>query len=89
MAQRNLSEADIWYVIQNGRKVYRAGVLVFFLGEKDIPMCDRAKQRPSQLVGTNVLIDVEQSIILTAYRNKEGYKDQRKKSKFRRHHRAA
>jgi hypothetical protein len=84
MAQRNLSHRDICYVILHGRKIYNAGALTYFLGYRDVPDDDRANQRVAQLVGTNVLVNVKNGEILTVYRNLEGCKEQRKKSKYRR-----
>jgi hypothetical protein len=89
MAQRNLSNRDLLYVIRYGRENRNAGALHIFLAAQDVPARDRANQRVAQLVGTNVLIDEEYCEILTVYRNREGNKHHRKKEKYHRHRRVA
>lgn len=37
MAQRNLSKDEVLTVIRFGRKIYRTGVIFYFLGNRDIP----------------------------------------------------
>jgi hypothetical protein len=80
-SQRNLSQAEIWYVLCFGRRLYNAGVLMVFLGKRDIPVGDRRIQRIAQLEGTAVLIDRKSGLILTIYRNKAAYNEHRKKQK--------
>jgi hypothetical protein len=81
--QRNLSDAEIEYVIAHGQRVHRAGACAFFLGRNDIPGGDRANQRIAQLVGTVVLLNVKHGEVITVYRNrKNGLKEYRRKPKY-------
>ncbi len=87
LAQRNLSQADIAYVMQHGRVEHRAGTAAYFLGKRDIPHCDRRDQRIAQLEGTTVVLIRcgGKFVVLTAYRNRQrGLKNHRKKSKCNR-----
>lgn len=86
-AQRNLSMNDICYGVQHGKSDHRAGAKAYYLGERDIPTCDRRLQRSHQLVGLLVMVDEsdDEIVVITVYRNREhGWKDHRSKSK---HHR--
>jgi len=83
-SHRNLNENDQQYVIRYGQKCYNAGVLMYFLGKRNIPSCDRANQRIAQLVGTAVLVNEKTGEIVTMYRNKAALKDHRRKKKYRR-----
>jgi hypothetical protein len=80
---RNFSEADIHYVLLYGRKLYNAGVVMYFLGRRDIPEDHLRDQRTAQLVGAAVLIDAKSGAILTVYRNKLAHRKHRKKTKYR------
>ena len=83
MAQRNLTYSEIEYVCHNGQRVHRAGVVHYYLGWRDIPAGDRRDARIQKLEGTTVLVGGDQSDeIVTVYRNKNGTKNLRRKSKF-------
>lgn len=82
--QRNVSESEVQYVLRHGASTHRAGAQAYFLGRRNIPENDRRNQRVAQLVGTTVLVDVKTGAILTVYRNAQGLKDHRRKSKCNR-----
>jgi hypothetical protein len=85
MAQRNLSEQDIFYVLQNGQRCRCAGMLHCFLGKRNIPACDLSDSRYARLEGTTVLIDSKLGKqIITVYRNKAALKRISHKSKYHR-----
>jgi hypothetical protein len=42
-SQRNLTQGDIRYVLQNGSKIHKAGACFFYLCQKDIPQEDRPR----------------------------------------------
>ena len=86
MAQRNLSPADVEYVLRHGRRYRRAGVVHYFLGKKDIPKDDARDDAIARLEGTTVLVSpmgkggaVE---IITAYRNRSALRRIRRKAKY-------
>jgi hypothetical protein len=85
-AQRNLSDEDIQFVWECGRRVRCAGALHIFLGRRDIPPHKKIYQRFAHLEGTVLVINDTQGeeVLLTAYRNKHGLKQIRTKSKFNR-----
>lgn len=71
-AQRNLSDADINYVLLNGQIFNRAGAVIVHLRAKDVPPTDRANERYQQLIGTTVVLNTDgPRQVLTAYRNRQ------------------
>ncbi len=54
MAQRNLSERDVEYVLKHGCRVYNGGVEFRFLRKRDIPRQDRSEF--GRLEGTAVVM---------------------------------
>ncbi len=89
-AQRNLSDRDVRFVVEHGRRIYCAGALHIFLGQRDIP-ADRAIQRQfRRLEGTTLVMGMldDALILITAYRNRRGFKQIRSKAKYDRSRRA-
>lgn len=79
-AQRNLSWADLQYVLLYGRLYYVAESITFFLGRRDIPKEDQANDMMLRLEGTAVVTaSAEDSIIITTWRNRNGTKNIRRK----------
>lgn len=84
-AQRNMSNADVDFVLGHGRHVRCAGALHVFLGRRDIPADKESQRRFGHLEGTVlVLADDQELVLITAYRNRDGLKDIRTKTKYRR-----
>lgn len=82
-SQRNISPEDIEYVLQYGSKIHNAGACFYYLGGKDIPAEDRQEDEITRLEGTILVLDPEQSSIVTIYRNRErGLKEIRKKQDY-------
>lgn len=87
MAQRNLSSADIDFVLQHGREEHRAGVEAYFLGWRQLDGLANTRD-VARLEGTVVLRNPLTGEVVTAYRNRSrGLKDHRRKSKHNRHRR--
>lgn len=83
LAQRNLHQSEIEYVLKYGRRIYNGGVLHVFFGSKDIPGKDLRNKRAHQLVGTTILVNSKtKDVVVTAYRNRNGLKDIRKKAPY-------
>lgn len=83
--QRNIYFEEVSYAVRHGRRCRTAGMLTFFLGWRDIPYEDRANQRIAQLEGLTVQTAPGGDgtlLVITAYRNKDGYKGQNRKPKF-------
>lgn len=69
-AQRNLSPAELRYVIRHGQRFHRAGALIFFLRDRDVPEADRGDDERRRLVGTAVVLSSDGRQVLTAWRNR-------------------
>lgn len=70
-AQRNLSLADICFVLHYGQVFHRAGAIHICLRRKDLPVETQHDQRLHQLVGTVLVLNRRQTHILTLYRNRQ------------------
>ena len=70
MAQRQISQAEIDYVIQHGEKYYRAGAIHCYLRKRDIPLCDRHYEQYRKREGIIVLLDSHTVTVITVYRNR-------------------
>ncbi len=84
-AQRNLSDEDVTFVLQNGRRFYRAGVLCVFLGWRDIPTEKLIYHRFSHLEGTMLKLAATRSgemLLVTAYRNRRAGRRMRERAKY-------
>jgi hypothetical protein len=82
-SQRNLTQGDIRYVLQNGSKIHKAGACFYYLCQKDILPEDRQEDEITRLEGTAVVLDPEQHTILTVYRNRErGLREIKKKQDY-------
>lgn len=83
MCRRNLDKMDVGYVLEYGTRFIRAGAIHVFLGKRDIPKLDQCYAQVTRLVGTTVLIDSHDAkTVLTAYRNRESIKKDKRKAKF-------
>lgn len=83
-ARRNLSQADIEFVLDYGQQRHCAGALHIFLGRRDIPADKETQRRFGQLEGT-VLVIAETAhgmLLITAYRNREALKRIRSKVRY-------
>ncbi len=83
-AQRNLSDHDVRFVLEHGRRLRCAGVLHVFLGRRDIPTDKSLYRRFAHLEGTTLILDDThpEIFLITAYRNRQGFKQIRRKSKY-------
>lgn len=80
--QRHYSDEEIRFVVDYGCKERRAGALMYFLREKDIPP-EQRNTWSERLVNTAVLLDERTDTVLTVYRNREAFKAHRRKRKYR------
>ena len=81
MAQRNLSERDVEYVLKHGCRHYTGGVEFRFLRKRDIPAQDRSSF--ARLEGTAVVVGSQsEADVITVWRNrKHGLRRIRHKAK--------
>lgn len=84
MSQRGLSPSDVEYVVRNGTRYHKAGVIHCFLRKKDIPAGDRRDDALRRLEGTTVLLDpLKGEEVITTYRNRHALSKIRAKPKYR------
>ena len=83
-ARRNLSDQDIRFVFEHGRRVRCAGALHIFLGRRDIPADRTISRRYGDLEGTTLMLDDTQgeAVLITAYRNRRALKQIRAEAKY-------
>ena len=83
-ARRNLSDQDVRFVFEHGRRMRCAGALHVFLGRRDIPADKEIHSRFAHLEGTMLVMDDTQGevILITAYRNRQGLRRLRVKAKY-------
>lgn len=81
-----MSETDVAFVLDYGRHVRCAGATHVFLGRRDIPADKEIQRQFSHLEGTVLVLgdDDQELVLITAYRNRDGLKDIRTKTKYRR-----
>lgn len=85
-AQRGLTDAEIEYVLEHGSRFHRAGALIYYLRERDLPPDDRCLDWAARLVGTALVLDRDGCTLLTTWRNRrKGLKAIRKKPVYRFH----
>jgi hypothetical protein len=83
VAQRNLDQEAIEYVICYGERLHRAGALIYFLRKRDIPVWDQVDPECSRLAGTAVILTKDGRQVITSWRNqKNGLRKIKKKPKF-------
>ena len=83
-ARRNLSDQDVRFVFEHGRRMRCAGALHVFLGRRDIPADKEIHSRFAHLEGTMLVMDDTQGevVLITAYRNRRGLRRLRGKAKY-------
>jgi hypothetical protein len=83
-AQRNLSDADVRFVLEYGQRHYCAGALHVFLGRRDIPLERELYQRHAHLEGTVLILQIlgSELLLITAYRNRQALKAIRTKQPY-------
>jgi hypothetical protein len=78
MAQRNVSEEDVRYIVSRGACEYRTGVLCFTLPRRSIP----AEERSLRASLESLVILVHDGYVITVYRNKRPMRHVRRKAKY-------
>jgi len=76
-ATRNIPEEDIATVLTYGREVYGCGVIVYFVGKKEIK--EYGKQI-AHCAGIHVLVSPDNGGVVTTYRNNEFHINQPKRN---------
>lgn len=85
LAQRNLRESDIHYVLTYGTRIHNGSAIFVHLGRRDIPQDDMRLDQYRRLEGTVLVLDpATGQHLTTAYRNRQsGIKGIKRKAKYR------
>ncbi|MCP5099013.1 MAG: DUF4258 domain-containing protein [Chloroflexi bacterium] len=83
MAQRNVSTAQVSFILEHGQAVHCAGAILVTLRKKDIPNVLRAKNEFARIEGVTVVLSREEPIVKTVWRNRQhGLRHIRHKPRF-------
>jgi hypothetical protein len=80
-SQRGLNPQELHFVLTFGRRIFRTGIRFIFLGARDIP--NGFQRAFGHLTGATLLVSGD-GIVLTVYKNPNGLRVIKKKSKNRR-----
>jgi hypothetical protein len=69
--QRGLSKSAIRYIINHSKPYHRAGVIFYYLRDRDIPRPDQKVETLSKLAGTAVVASKDKQNIVTVWRNRQ------------------
>lgn len=78
MAQRNVSEADVEYIVTRGACEYRTGVLCFTLPRRSIPVDERRDHSSLE----SLVILMNDGFVITVYRTRRPLHHIRRKAKY-------
>lgn len=82
-AQRGLSDEEIEYIYCYGTRYHLAGVVIYYLRCRDLPVEDTGWDWATRLVGTALVVSKDHSDLLTVWRNRRnGLKRIRKKETY-------
>lgn len=81
-AQRNISHEDIEFIIQNGDRLHRTGVIFCQLRHRNIPDDMPGNHRGWQLVGTTVVLCKCGLYVVTIYREEKAFHRDSRKAKY-------
>jgi len=76
--QRNFSEEHVYYIVQHGNRVHKAGAIFYQMRKKDLPREDHSDERKCKLVGSEVVVCRCRRIVLTVYHARDLSKSRRK-----------
>ncbi|MBK8989537.1 MAG: DUF4258 domain-containing protein [Chloroflexi bacterium] len=83
MAQRNVSDAQVSFILTHGHAVHCAGAILVTLRQKDIPKSERAKDTFACLEGVTVVMNRSAPVVQTVWRNRRhGLRHIRQKPRY-------
>jgi len=82
--QRNLSEEEIAFIVENGRKRHRSGVIFYQMLRKNMPDELPGNHPFRRLDGTTIVVSPCGTNVVTLYRNPKAFKRDSSKQKHRR-----
>ena len=83
-AQRNLSYDEICFILTYDKRQRRAGVIFFCLHQKWFPHDLPGSHPYRRLIGTTVIVSRDGKVVVTAYRNEDAHRHNRRKAKYER-----
>ncbi|GIL08914.1 MAG: hypothetical protein BroJett033_4250 [Chloroflexota bacterium] len=81
-ARRNISASDIDFIVTNGHRVHRTGVIFCQLRSSSIPDSVPGNHRFRQLVGTTVVLCRCGRCVVTVYREARAFHRDTRKTKY-------
>jgi hypothetical protein len=81
VSQRNIDKDDVRFVLNFGQKIHNGGALFIFLGNKNIPEEYMSDDKFAKLEGTTLVVSKDGNNLITAYKNKKGLRQIKKKIK--------
>lgn len=69
MQQRGIRDRDVEMVISFGRRIHAKGLSYYVVGRKEMQHPSLAGQDVSRLAGLQVLVQSEDGVVVTTYRN--------------------
>lgn len=81
-ARRNISASDIDFIVTNGHRVHRTGVIFCQLRSSSIPDSVPGNHRFRQLVGTTVVLCRCGCCVVTVYREAKAFHRDARKTKY-------
>jgi hypothetical protein len=83
MAQRNVSLAQLSFILEHGQEVHCAGAVLITLRRKDIPEELQTQNEFTRLEGVTVVLSREESVVMTVWRNRrQGLRHIRDKPRY-------
>jgi hypothetical protein len=80
--QRNISASDIDFIVANGHRVHRTGVIFCQLRASSIPDSVPGNHRFRQLVGTTVVLCRCGRCVVTVYREEKAFRRDTRKARY-------
>ena len=82
-AQRNVSDAEMQYVVKHGERFRKAGALIYYLRRCDVPDEDQNDDEWMRLVGTAIILSKDGRRVITIWRNRRsGLRHIKRKPKY-------
>lgn len=82
LAQRNLSQTDIEFIVHNGSRERRAGAIFCQMTRRALQNDLARFNCYARLVGTTVVLCSCGQTVITVYRNERAFKKDRRKAKY-------
>lgn len=81
-ARRNISPSDIDFIVANGHRLRRTGVIFCQLRSSNLPDSIPGNHRARQLVGTTVVLCRCGRYVVTVYREAKAFQRDARKAKY-------